>query len=109
MTASKNNSSDWRQALLGQIRSICSEQTQREMDGTYGYDYKASISAISHFEIIAKGINAKSAADYMEQLRIKIQYAQANCINPGEYSGGKATYGTLLSNMQYWYDNHYCN
>ncbi len=108
MSQSDKQEPQWLQDLHAQVEQICTEQCRKEMEGTYGYDYKASLSAISQFEMIALDIEAESAMDYMSKLRVKIQYAQANCANPGEYSGGKATYGTLLSNMQYWYDNEYC-
>lgn len=87
------------------IIEICEQRYKKEENDPYGYDIKASCCAIGHYKSFALDIQAPTIKIYMEILNKRVDDAQNNCDLPGEYSGGVATYGTLNTTLQAWYED----
>lgn len=87
------------------IQNMCEKKRQKEQSDPNGYDVQASCIAIADYQSIALNIKANSAEKFLERLNEKAQYAQQHCAFPGEFNGGKATYGSLQRELQYWYEH----
>ncbi|MEL0630600.1 hypothetical protein [Psychromonas aquatilis] len=78
---------------------------ESERKNPNGYDVNESCAAISHYQEIALKIEAKTAESYLKVLTEKIHYARDHCAYPGEYNGGKASYGSVHNRVEDWYQN----
>ena len=87
------------------IQNMCEKKRQKEQSDPNGYDVQASCIAIADYENIALQIEARTAEAFLNVLAEKTQYAQQHCAFPGEFNGGKATYGSLQRELQYWYEH----
>ena len=86
------------------VRNLCKQSLEREMNNPNGYDIKASCYAIGNYASLASDIEATTVRKYMRILNKRVKRAQDNCSYAGEYSGGRATYGSLQSNLNEWYE-----
>ena len=87
------------------IQSMCEKKRHKEQNDPNGYDVQASCVAIADYENIALQIEANTAEAFLNVLTEKAEYAQQHCAFPGEFNGGKATYGSLQSDLQCWYEH----
>ena len=91
--------------VRNKVKTMCKQKYHKEQNDPNGYDVQASCIAIAEYQSIALNIKANSAEKFLESLNEKAQYAQQHCAFPGEFNGGKATYGSLQSDLQYWYEH----
>ncbi|WP_166371799.1 hypothetical protein [Psychromonas sp. SA13A] len=91
--------------VRNKVKTMCKQKYHKEQNDLNGYDVQASCIAIADYQSIALNIKANSAEKFLESLNEKAQYAQQHCAFPGEFNGGKATYGSLQRDLQYWYEH----
>ncbi|WP_028869862.1 hypothetical protein [Psychromonas arctica] len=95
--------------VRNKVQTMCKQKYHKEQNDPNGYDVTASCVAIADYESLALHIESCTAEEFLNVLAEKSEYAQQHCAFPGEFSGGKATYGSLQNDLQYWYQHKLIN
>ena len=91
--------------VRNKVKTMCKQKYHKEQNDPNGYDVTASCVAIADYESLALQIEVNTAQAFLNVLAEKVEHAQQHCAFPGEFNGGKATYGSLQSDLQYWYEH----